>query len=140
MFSLHDQEKIFNNKKDALLKSYDNSLKSEAYRRKDEFLSLVINPNRCEISELMKECKDLTYKDYENMKRDWLKNVSTEWLVYGHLDEKSARDLVEDCEGYIKEQKSDVEIVRNYVMLKSGTINEYSISHPNDDNQNSTAV
>ena len=88
----------------------------------------------------MKECKDLTYKDYENVKRDWLKNVSTEWLVYGHLDEKSARDLVEDCEGYIKEQKSDVEIVRNYVMLKSGTINEYSISHPNDDNQNSTAV
>ena len=36
------------------------------------------------------------------MKQKWLKNIKTEWLIMGHLEEKDAIDIVKRAENNMK--------------------------------------
>jgi insulysin len=115
-------------------------LKTEAYKRKGEFLFLLINPNRSEIPSLIEEWARFTYEDFYTMRREWLKAFKTEWQISGHLTEESALTLVTEWEELIKDKKEEIQTLKNYIKLNPHIVNEYSIVHPHEDNQNSTAV
>ena len=99
---------MFNNKKDLIVKGYKNTLKSEAYNRKGEFINLLVNPKSTGIQTLIEESANITYQEFTEMKKNWLNKVTTEWLICGHLLEQDAIELVQKCEEIIKPQKADV--------------------------------
>ena len=45
--------------------------------------------------ELLKSLQEeLTFSKFMDMKQYWLRNIRTEWLIMGHLEEKDAIDIV----------------------------------------------
>lgn len=123
-----------------MLKDYQNTLKAEAYKRKGEFINLILNPRASSIESLIQECEAITYEDFVDMRKTWLHNITSEWQIQGHILEEDAVELVQHCEGIIKEYKADVDNKKNFVVLNSNTVNEFMISHSEPNNLNSTAV
>ena len=131
---------MFNNKKDLIVKGYKNTLKSEAYNRKGEFINLLVNPKSTGIQTLIEESAKITYQEFTEMKKNWLNQVTTEWLICGHLLEQDAIELVQKCEEIIKPQKAEVWNDKSFILINKNTVNEYAINHPDENNLNSTAI
>lgn len=113
---------------------------AEAYQKKMDYLYDILSPRSVDYPTLLKEMEQLSYEDFTEMKQDWLKAVKTDWQVYGHITQDDAVELVKDCESLITAQKSEIEDIRNYVLLGKKTVSEYFINHPSDENKNSTAT
>ena len=131
---------MFNNKKDLLLKGYKNTLKSEAYNRKSEFINLLINPKSSGIRPLIEETEKMTYEDFNEMRKSWLNKITTEWQIWGHISEQDSSDIVKQWEEILSNQKDEVSNLHDFVLLNKNTVNNYSIPHPDEKNLNSTAI
>jgi secreted Zn-dependent insulinase-like peptidase len=58
--------------------------------------------------ELQNALKDeLTFSKFIEMKERWLKNIRTEWLIMGHLEEKDAINMVKRSESQLKSKTID---------------------------------
>lgn len=106
----------------------------------EDFINNIINPRYTENNKLLETFDDFTYEDYCKRKELWLRNFSSEWQIIGHISEEHAKLLVEDCESSFADLKKEVSHDSDYLILRSGTVNEYSIPHPNTSILNSTAI
>ena len=84
----------------------------------------------------------MTFDDFTMMKKKWLKNLSLQWLIQGHLSQEDALKMVEITEQSLQSKmiaKEDCDMYR-LVKFQDKTVYNYDVLHKNPDNPNSCVV
>ena len=76
------------------------------------------------------------------MKKYWLKNIRTEWLIMGHLEEKDAIDIVQRSEFNLKSKalNQDQIPIARLVQLPSMSVHEFEQLNYDPQNPNSAVL
>lgn len=93
-----------------------------------------------EVNEILKALKEeLDYKTFLEMKQQWLNNVRIEWLVAGHITDKDALQIVNDCERSFKFRKITADEIPEQRLIKLPTnyVAEYEELNEDPENPNS---
>lgn len=70
--------------------------------------SQIMHTSQFSTEELQKSLQEeLTFFRFMEMKKRWLSNIRTEWLIMGHLEEKDAIDIVTRGEKNMKSKTLD---------------------------------
>lgn len=78
-----------------MIRAFENEKKREPYQRLGEKITKIMHTSTFDNEELLKTLREeLTFTKFLEMKSHWLKNIRTEWLIMGHLEEKDAIDIV----------------------------------------------
>ena len=86
--------------------------------------------------------EDLTFERFLDLKKTWLKNLKTEWLVMGHLTQQEALELVYESEkgmSFTPLDENHLPICR-LVKLPSRSVHEMEEINEDPSNPNSAAM
>lgn len=91
------------------------------------------------LTQLINEFEAITYEQFLEMKKRWLRQMHLTWLVQGHLTQDEALNMVDIAEkalAYVPIPKSEVNFMR-LVKLGDRSVYNFEEANVNEDNPNS---
>lgn len=124
---------------DKWVRALENFELKEPHERIGETIYDILNEGHMSSKTMTQILKELDFDAFMDLKKDWLKQLSAEWLIQGHIDEDECVQMVklaEDCLDSSFLKSDDCERLRIFKIMDRSVYN-FEQYNKNEDSQNS---